>query len=147
MDKSKLSSFLTKYTGALGPAVYSREIDFGDLGGKQTFTFRRLSYLETQLLRDAGRVAAEALGAADFPEAKEALRESMLLAPVRQIAATLIDDKGEPLATYDEIIAWDPNLIDKLFLASVTVNAQSEAARAEIGKKSEATPVAAQSSS
>ena len=145
MDKSTLSSFLGTYKAAYGPQIYSREIDFGALGGKQTFHFRRLAYLETQLLRDTARIE---MGADPTkPENEAAAKKVLLLAPVRQLAATLVDEKGEPIATYDEILAWPSDLIDKLFVASVTVNTQSNESREDIGKKSGATQVAESSSS
>jgi len=143
MDKKDLQELLAKVAERRVPpgTVFEREVDFGEGVGKVPLKFRRLSYLETQEIRDRANI--------DDPNDPKQVAEAARIrkrGPIIQIAAMLCDDNGALITTEAEVEKWEPVIIDRTFIQCMNVNAATAEAREEVAKKSETTPDVASSS-
>lgn len=106
----------------------TREVKVGDT--VETFTFKRLPYLEVDRLRLAG-----SNDTGGFDPKKFAGNNG------RWVAATLVDDEThEPLCTVDEVAMWDTSVVDALASAATDVNSVNRGATEVIAKNSDARP-------
>lgn len=97
-------------------------------GITETFTFKRLPYLEVDKLRLAGSSDTGAFDPQRFAGNNG-----------RWVAATLVDEESHDLlCTVEEVAFWDTALVDALASAATDVNSVNKGAPEAIAKNSDA---------
>lgn len=127
-----MSNAISRMLAVAGPLIVARSIEFG--GMREDFFFRRLPFIEADRLRVA------VIGDNGKFDGDKFVGNN-----ARLVAASLVDEEGKQLATFDEVCLWPTELVDKLAEAANEVNRLTSASSEAAAKNSEKTPGAVSS--